>query len=175
MGGRNRDRRRLDQDQTAYSEGRAKGATGSEIRFSYQPDGTIDADQCRYGIILVRYHNTPATTDLRPSGLRSRPNRGRCQMALFQSLLQRHGSEVAVRGGVAVPLRQFRPAHRRDQQRIRQFKDHATTEFDLAPLESKKKGHGRGSREKRRSRTGPALRKDSATAKRPSTAIPTAM
>ena len=25
--------------------GRAKGATGSEIRFSYQPDGTIGADQ----------------------------------------------------------------------------------------------------------------------------------
>ena len=81
--------------------GRAKGATGSEIRFSYQPDGTIER-----GSMQVRDHSGALSQllllppDLRSSGLRSRPNRGRCQMALFQSLLQRHGSEVTVRGGV---------------------------------------------------------------------------
>ena len=33
------------------------GATGSEVQFTYQPDSTIPEDQCRFGIILVRYHN----------------------------------------------------------------------------------------------------------------------
>ena len=34
-----------------------EGSTGSEIRFTCQPAGTIGEDQSRCGIILVRYHN----------------------------------------------------------------------------------------------------------------------
>lgn len=34
-----------------------QGETGSEIKFYYQPSGTIDDDKVRYGIIKVRYHN----------------------------------------------------------------------------------------------------------------------
>lgn len=34
-----------------------KGSTGKEIRFTYQPAGTIGENETRCGIILVRYHN----------------------------------------------------------------------------------------------------------------------
>ena len=37
--------------------GTVEGSTGSEIRFTYQPAGTIGEDQSRCGIILIRYHN----------------------------------------------------------------------------------------------------------------------
>ncbi len=37
--------------------GVVNGSTGSDIEFTYQPAGTIDKDECRYGIIKVEYHN----------------------------------------------------------------------------------------------------------------------
>ena len=61
-------------------------------------------------------------------------------MALFQSLLQRHGSEVAARGGSLFRFGNFDQPIDATNNVFDNFKDHATTEFDLAPLGVEKKG-----------------------------------
>lgn len=156
--------------------GRAKGATGSEIRFSYQPDGTIGADQCRYGIILIRYHNYSCYHRIFVrQGYAPAQIAGDAKWHCFNLCYNDTEAKSPCEEGSLFRFGNFDQPIDATNNVFDNFKDHATTEFDLAPLESKKRGHGQRSREKRRSRTNPALRQDSATANRPSTAIPTAM
>ena len=156
--------------------GRAKGATGSEIRYSYRPDGTIGADQCRYGIILIRYHNYSCYHRIFVrQGYAPAQIAGDAKWHCFNLCYNDTEAKSPREEGSLFRFGNFDQPIDATNNVFDNFKDHATTEFDLAPLESKKRGHGQRSREKRRSRTNPALRQDSATANRPSTAIPTAM
>lgn len=121
--------------------GRAKGATGSEIRFSYQPDGTIDADQCRYGIILVRYHNYSCYHRIFVrQGYAPDQIAGDAKWHCFNLCYNDTEAKSPCEEGSLFRFGNFDQPIDATNNVFDNFKDHATTEFDLAPLESKKKG-----------------------------------
>ena len=121
--------------------GRAKGATGSEIRFSYQPDGTIGADQCRYGIILIRYHNYSCYHRIFVrQGYAPAQIAGDAKWHCFNLCYNDTEAKSPCEEGSLFRFGNFDQPIDATNNVFDNFKDHATTEFDLAPLESGKKG-----------------------------------
>ena len=121
--------------------GRAKGATGSEIRFSYQPDGTIGADQCRYGIILIRYHNYSCYHRIFVrQGYAPAQIAGDAKWHCFNLCYNDTEAKSPCEEGSLFRFGNFDQPIDATNNVFDNFKDHATTEFDLAPWESGKKG-----------------------------------
>ena len=92
--------------------GTVEGSTGSEIRFTCQPAGTIGEDQSRCSIILVRYHNLSCYHRIFVrQGYAPIRVAGSAKWHTFNLKYQDHEAAAPLRGGFALPLRQCRPAH----------------------------------------------------------------
>ena len=121
--------------------GSARGATGSEVQFTYQPDGTIPEDQCRFGIILVRYHNYSCYHRIFVrQGYAPAQIAGTAKWHCFNLCYENTEAKSPCEegslfryGNIAQPIDAINNV-------FDDFKDHATTEFKLAPASSGKTG-----------------------------------
>ncbi len=121
--------------------GTAKGATGSEIRFNYQPYGTIPKDQCRYGIILIRYHNYSCYHRIFVrQGYAPDEIAGTAKWHCFNLCYNNTEAKSPCEEGSLFRYGNIGQPIDAVNNVFDNFKDHAKTEFDLAPVESKKKG-----------------------------------
>ena len=122
-------------------DGTARGATGSKVQFTYQPDGTIDEDQCRFGIILVRYHNYSCYHRIFVrQGYAPAQIAGTAKWHCFNLCYENTEAKSPCEegslfryGNIAQPIDAVNNV-------FDDFKDHATTDFKLAPVSSGKIG-----------------------------------
>ena len=116
--------------------GVVNGSTGSDIEFTYQPNGTIDKDKCRYGIIKIEYHNYScihrifvrqgyAPDNIVPNGCRWHCFNLRYQNKEGESPLE-EGSLFRY-GNIGQPIDAI-------NNKFDNFADNSKTEFKLAPV-----------------------------------------
>ena len=121
--------------------GSARGATGSEVQFTYQPDGTIPEDQCRFGIILVRYHNYSCYHRIFVrQGYAPAQIAGTAKWHCFNLCYENTEAKSPCEEGSLFRYGNIGQPIDAVNNVFDDFKDHATTEFKLAPASSGKTG-----------------------------------
>jgi len=117
--------------------GTVEGSTGSEIRFTYQPAGTIGEDQSRCGIILVRYHNLSCYHRIFVrQGYAPIRVAGSAKWHTFNLKYQDHEAAAPCEEGSLFRYGNVDQPIDAVNNQFDRFADHATTPFRLAPTSS---------------------------------------
>lgn len=120
---------------------RVTGNTGDEVRFTYQPDGTIGADQCRFGIILVRYHNYACYHRIFVrQGYAPYPIAGTAKWHCFNLCYQNTEAASPCEEGSLFRFGNIAQPIDAVNNQFDNFADHATSPFKLAPVSEGKTG-----------------------------------
>lgn len=114
-----------------------EGSTGSEIRFTCQPAGTIGEDQSRCGIILVRYHNLSCYHRIFVrQGYAPIRVAGSAKWHTFNLKYQDHEAAAPCEEGSLFRYGNVDQPIDAVNNQFDRFADHATTPFRLAPTSS---------------------------------------
>ena len=117
--------------------GTVEGSTGSEIRFTCQPAGTIGEDQSRCGIILVRYHNLSCYHHIFVrQGYAPIRVAGSAKWHTFNLKYQDHEAAAPCEEGSLFRYGNVDQPIDAVNNQFDRFADHATTPFRLAPTSS---------------------------------------
>lgn len=117
--------------------GTVEGSTGSEIRFTCQPAGTIGEDQSRCGIILVRYHNLSCYHHIFVrQGYAPIRVAGSAKWHTFNLKYQDHEAAAPCEEGSLFRYGNVDQPIDAVNNQFDRFADHATTPFWLAPTSS---------------------------------------
>ena len=117
--------------------GTVEGSTGSEIRFTCQPAGTIGEDQSRCGIILVRYHNLSCYHRIFVrQGYAPIRVAGSAKWHTFNLKYQDHEAAAPCEEGSLFRYGNVDQPIDAVNNQFDRFADHATTPFRLAPTSS---------------------------------------
>lgn len=121
--------------------GKVTGSTGSDIRFTYQPSGTIAAGQCRFGIILVRYHNLSCYHRIFVrQGYAPHQIAGSAKWHCFNLCYKDQETASPCEEGSLFRYGNVDQPIDAINNKFDNFADHATTPFLLAPTSSKQTG-----------------------------------
>ena len=114
-----------------------EGSTGSEIRFTCQPAGTIGEDQSRCGIILVRYHNLSCYHRIFVrQGYAPIRVAGSAKWHTFNLKYQDHEAAAPCEEGSLFRYGNVDQPIDAVNNQFDRFADHVTTPFRLAPTSS---------------------------------------
>ena len=117
--------------------GTVEGSTGSEIRFTYQPAGTIGEDQSRCGIILIRYHNLACYHRIFVrQGYAPMQVAGSAKWHTFNLYYKDHETAAPCEEGSLFRFGNIDQPIDAVNNQFDRFADHATTPFRLAPTSS---------------------------------------